>query len=107
MLCKVIAHQGLDPTTATAAQMALARLTAKESYLVQAFIMGVDCTQFGHLLENYKNNFTPGLDRYPKTHTDAYNEEDPESERTSQLFFEFALQTQEKDLKPKKDGSSL
>ena len=58
--------------------------------------MEVDCTQFGHLLENYKNNFTPGLDRYPKTHTDAYNEKDPESERTSQLSFEFALHKHKK-----------
>ena len=35
--------------------------------------MGADRTRFGHLLETYENDFTQGVDQYPRTRTDAFN----------------------------------
>ena len=35
--------------------------------------MGADCTQYGRLLETYENNFTQGVDCYPRTRSDAFN----------------------------------
>jgi hypothetical protein len=46
---------------------------AKEQYLACAFILGADKTRYGRMLEDLKNSFTQGVDKYPKNMTDAYN----------------------------------
>ena len=35
--------------------------------------MGADCTCFGCYYEDLENDFTQGVDQYPKLHTDAHH----------------------------------
>ena len=70
---KVYEQEGIDPLTADEEQLQLVRAKAREWYLALAFLMGADRTRFGRLLETYENDFTQGLDRCPRTRTDAFN----------------------------------
>ena len=70
---KVFEQEGIDPLTTDEEELQQVRVKACEWYLALAFLMGADRTRFGRLLETYENDFTQGVDRYPRTRTDAFN----------------------------------
>ena len=70
---KVFEQEGIDPLTTDEGELQQVRNSAREWYLALAFLMGADRTRFGRLLEAYENDFTQGVDRYPRTRTDAFN----------------------------------
>ena len=72
-MCKVFEQEGIDPLTADKEELQQVRVKACEWYLALAFLMGADSTHFGQLLETYENDFTQGIDWYPRTRTDAFN----------------------------------
>jgi hypothetical protein len=43
---------GIDPSTATFDELMNARKLVQEQYLVVAFLLGVDCTQYGKIIED-------------------------------------------------------
>ena len=70
---KVFEQEGIDPLTTDEEELQQVRSIAREWYLALAFLMGADHTRFGRLLETYENDFTQGVDRYPRTRTNAFN----------------------------------
>lgn len=58
---------------ADAAHLKTASNKAKEAYLAAAFILGSDRNRYGKMLEDMENDFTTGIDKYPKTLVNAYN----------------------------------
>ena len=73
IITKVLEHHDIDPTTATATQKENARIEAQEWYYGLAFLMGADRVRFGRYLEDLENDFTQGVDRYPKSRVDAHH----------------------------------
>ena len=73
IITKVLEHHDIDPTTATATQKENTRIEAQEWYYGLAFLMGADCVRFGRYLEELENDFTQGVDRYPKSLVDAHH----------------------------------
>ena len=69
----IIEGKGMDPLSATDAEMANAQAIGQESYIAMAFIMGSDRVRFGKLLENMENDFIQGRATFPTTLTTAYN----------------------------------
>ena len=70
---KVFEQEGIDPLTADEEELEQVRAKGREWYLALAFLLGADRTRFGRLLETYENDFMQGVDRYPRTRTDAFN----------------------------------
>ena len=73
IITKVLEHNDIDPTAATATQKENARIEAQEWYYGLAFLMGADRVRFGRYLEDLENDFTQGVDRYPKSRVDAHH----------------------------------
>ena len=73
IITKVLEHHDIDVTTATPTQKENARIEAQEWYYGLAFLMGADCVHFGRYLEDMENDFTQGVDRYPKSIVDAHH----------------------------------
>ena len=67
IITKVLEHHDVEPSTATATQKENARIEAQEWYYGLAFLMGADRVRFGRYLEDSENDFTQGVDRYPKS----------------------------------------
>ena len=67
IITKVLEHHDIVPLTATATQKENARIEAQEWYYGLAFLMGADHVRFGRYLEDLENDFTQGVDRYPKS----------------------------------------
>ena len=72
-MCKVLEQEGIDHLTTNEDELQQVQTKACEWYLALAFLMGADHTHYGRLLETYENNFTHGVDHYPRTMTDAFN----------------------------------
>ena len=70
---KVFKQEGIDPHTTDEDDLHHVHTKACEWYLTLAFLMGADCTHYEQHLDNYKNNFTQGVDHYPCTRTDPFN----------------------------------
>ena len=70
---KVLEHHDIDARTATPTQKENARMEAQEWYDGLAFLMGADRVRFGRYLEDLENDFTQGVDRYPKSRVDAHH----------------------------------
>jgi hypothetical protein len=64
---------GRDRAIASDAVIANAEQSAKEKYLSCAFILGVDKICYGRFLEDLENSFMQGIDKFPKSMTEAYN----------------------------------
>ena len=73
IITKVLEHHDIEPSTATATQKEDARMEAQEWYYGLAFLMGADRVQFGRYMEDLENDFTQGVDRYPKSRVDAHH----------------------------------
>ena len=73
IITKVFEHHDIDVRTATLTQKENARLEAQEWYYGLAFLMGADRVRFGRYLEDLENDFTQGVDRYPKSRVDAHH----------------------------------
>ena len=73
IITKVLEHHEIEPSTATATQKENARIEAQEWYYGLAFLMGADHIRFGRYLEDLENDFTQGVDRYPKSRVDAHH----------------------------------
>ena len=73
IITKVLEHHDIEPSMATATQKENMRIEAQEWYYGLAFLMGADRVQFGHYLEDLENDFTQGVDRYPKSRVDAHH----------------------------------
>ena len=73
IITKVLEHHDIDPAEATATQKENARIEAQEWYYGLAFLMGADRVRFGRYLEDLENDFTQGVDRYPKSRVDAHH----------------------------------
>ena len=73
IITKVLEHHDIEPTEATAMQKENARIEAQEWYYGLAFLMGADRVRFGQYLEDLENDFTQGVDRYPKSQVDAHH----------------------------------
>ena len=67
IITKVLEHHDIEPSTATATQKENARIEAQEWYYGLSFLMGADRVRFGRYLEDLENDFTQGVDRYPKS----------------------------------------
>ena len=73
IITKVLEHHDIEPSRATATQKENAQIEAQEWYYGLAFLMGADCVRFGRYLEDLENDFTQGVDRYPKSRVDAHH----------------------------------
>ena len=73
IITKVLEHHDIEPSTATPTQKENARIEAQEWYYGLAFLMGADRVRFGRYLEDLENDFTQGVDRYPKSRVDAHH----------------------------------
>ena len=73
IITKVLEHHDIEPATATATQKENTRIEAQEWYYGLAFLMGADRVRFGRYLEDLENDFTQGVDRYPKSRVDAHH----------------------------------
>ena len=73
IITKVLEHHDIDVRTATPTQKENARIEAQEWYYGLAFLMGADRVRFGQYLEDLENDFTQGVDRYPKSRVDAHH----------------------------------
>ena len=73
IITKVLEHHDIEPSTATATQKENARIEAQEWYYGLAFLMGADRVRFGRYLEDLENDFTQGVDCYPKSRVDAHH----------------------------------
>ena len=73
IITKVLEHNDIDPTTATATQKEDARIEAQEWYYGLAFLMGANHVRFGRYVEDLENDFTQGVDRYPKSRVHAHH----------------------------------
>ena len=58
--------------SASASMLTNAKQTAKQEYLAVAFLLAADRNRYGILIQDLENEFTQGVDKYPKTLTDAY-----------------------------------
>ena len=67
IITKVLEHHDIEAATATATQKENAQIEAQEWYYGLAFLMGADRVHIGHYLEDHENDFTQGVDRYPKS----------------------------------------
>ena len=63
---------GVKPDKATNAQLAMAKVAARECVLAIGLLTGSDCTHYGKLLEDLENDFTQGWDNYPAMVQHAY-----------------------------------
>ena len=72
IITKVLEHHDIEAATATATQKENARIEAQEWYYGLAFLMGADRVRFGRYLEDLENDFTQGIDQYPKSRVDAH-----------------------------------
>ena len=70
---KILEHHDIDVRTATPTQKENAQIEAQEWYYGLAFLMGADRVRFGRYLEDLENDFTQGVDRYPKSRVDAHH----------------------------------
>ena len=59
--------------TATDEQITQAKQTAKDKLLGVSYLMCVDRTKFGKLLEDVENAYLTGVDQFPKSVNDAYH----------------------------------
>ena len=73
IIMKVLEHHDIEAATATATQKENARIKAQEWYYSLAFLIGADRVRFGRYLEDLENDFTQGVDRYPKLRVDAHH----------------------------------
>ena len=73
IITKVLEHHDIDVRTATPTQKENARIEAQEWYYGLAFLMGADRVRFGWYLEDLENDFTQGVDGYPKSRVDAHH----------------------------------
>ena len=73
IIAKVLEHHEIEPSTATATQKEDAQMEAQEWYYGLAFLMGADQVRFGCYLEDLENDFTQGVDCYPKSRVDAHH----------------------------------
>ena len=73
IITKVLKHHNIEPAAAAATQKENARIEAQEWYYGLAFLMGADRVCFGRYLEDLENDFTQGVDRYPKSRVDAHH----------------------------------
>jgi hypothetical protein len=65
---------GHERAVASSAELIVnAEQMAKDKYMACAFILGVDKTCYGKLMEDLENAYTQGDDEFPKTMTDTYN----------------------------------
>ena len=71
IITKVLEHHDIEPATATATQKENAQIEAQQWSYGLAFLMGADRVRFGRYLEDLENDFTQGVDRYPKSRVDA------------------------------------
>ena len=62
-----------DPTNPTDAEKATAIMAAREEYLAISFLMKSDKKRYGSLLVDVENEYTRGIDSYPKTLSKAYD----------------------------------
>ena len=73
IITKVLEHHDIAPSTATATQKENVRIEAQEWYYGLAFLMGADRVRFGRYLEDLENDFTQGVDQYPKSRVNAHH----------------------------------
>ena len=63
----------VDPDNPTPDELAIARTRASDEYLGVQLVRRSDPTRYGAMMAGLKNDFTLGVDKYPKTLTDAYD----------------------------------
>ena len=63
----MLKHHDIEAATATATQKENKQIEAQEWYYGLAFLMGADRVRFGRYLEDLENDFTQGVDWYPKS----------------------------------------
>ena len=73
IITKVLEHHDIEAATATATQKENTQIEVQEWYYGLAFLMGANRVHFGCYLEDLENNFTQGVDRYPKSRVDAHH----------------------------------
>ena len=73
IITKVLEHHDIEPSMAMATQKENMWIEAQEWYYGLAFLMGADWVRFGRYLEDLENDFTQGVDRYPKSRVDAHH----------------------------------
>ena len=62
----------INPDNPSVDEIEIARARAKEEYLAVRFVRRSDPTRFGSLMADLTNNYVLGIDKYPKTLTDAH-----------------------------------
>jgi hypothetical protein len=70
---QVATDEGIDMINGTRVEKALVTKTAQSKYLVVAFILGSDRTQFGKMIEDMENGYLQGHNNFPTTLSSAYN----------------------------------
>ena len=73
IITKVLQHHDIEPSMATATQNENAHIKTQEWYYGLDFLMGADHVRFGRYLEDLENDFTQGVDQYPKSRVDAHH----------------------------------
>ena len=73
IITKVLEHHDIGVRTVTPTQKENAQIVAQEWYYGLAFLMGADRVRFGRYLEDLENDFTQGVDRYPKSRVDGHH----------------------------------
>lgn len=64
---------GIDPNNFNPQQFTAAYEVVREEHIAACFLHGSDKQRYGALVQDYENSYIEGVDRFPKTLTDAYN----------------------------------
>ena len=70
---RTLAEAGHDPVNPTRIQLLAAQTKAADEFLATAFMLLADRSRYGRLIEDLENQFTQGIDNYPKTLNAAYS----------------------------------
>jgi len=77
----------IDPDNPTPDELDTARLQVREEYLGIKFVRHADPSRYYSMMADMKNNFTAGINKYPKTLTEAHkllvNYDDPHNKKKS------------------------